>query len=156
VRRTTRAVNLRAAIIPLVLALSATALAADRVPAPGPRPDPTLHVYRETFDGGVIQVLADGYVPMRGVVAIRARLRKEAAAFVRGDYPDPDGRTSATARLRSEAQRIAVSYSELRRGGQIRLRTKDPAAVAALHEWMAATVRSSQRLHPGGGPGIGE
>ena len=141
-------------LLAALLAAAAPALAQQHASKPpGPPPDPTLHVYRETNDGGVQQVVADDVVSHSGVVKIQDSLQRQATSYAHGNYPDPDGKTPAAAKLRAGASHIDVTFTKLQRGGMIRFRTHDPALVTALHDWMAATVRYNQKIHPDGGPG---
>ena len=116
-------------------------------------PDPFLHMFRELFDGGVQEVVADSMVSHPKIVILQRSLRKKAGEYAKGDYADPDRRSSAAQKLRSQASRIAITYADLPRGGSITFRTQDPTLVRALHEWMAETVRYEQRVHHDGGPG---
>jgi hypothetical protein len=147
---------LRVTLSLLAALLIAASPPPQHIKPPGPAPDPTLHVYRETTDGGIQQVLADDYVSHSGVVSIQTKLRKQASAYEHGNYPDPDGKTAAVGKLRAGASHIGVTYSNVKRGGMIRFKTSDPELVSALHDWMAATVRYNQKIHPDGGPGSGE
>jgi hypothetical protein len=104
----------------------------------------TTHVFTPTADGGLQTVLAqvDDATLIAGV---RVHLRKEAAAFARGDYSDPakiHGRDMpGLAQLQAGATRIAVSYASRPEGASIRFRTSDRSLVAALHRWFAAQVK---------------
>ncbi len=42
------------------------------------------------------------------------------------------------AELEAGAPRVRVKYARVRRGAQVRLRTRDPALRRALHRWLAA------------------
>ena len=91
------------------------------------------------------------------VSKLRERLRAQASELRRGDYPDPigSGKTPSIATLRARASHMTIAYADIPRGGEIRFVSKDAALIAALHDWMAATVRVNQKEHPGGGPGEG-
>jgi hypothetical protein len=134
--------------------LAAGAAAQGAAPQPTP-PDPSLHMYRELLDGGTLMVVAH-HVGRDVVRNIRSQLRKDAAAYGGGDYPDPvgPGKTPAVAKLRAGAPRIGVSYTDIEDGGAIRFKTKDASLVGALHDWFAATVRENRKKNPGGGPGM--
>jgi len=119
---------------------------------PGPPPDPTLHLFRESLDGGMVVVTGDHGVTAEFIQHIRTQLHRDAIAYAMGDYPNP-GHASAVAQLRAGAGRIRVTYSDVPRGGRILLKTNDTRLVDALHSWMAATVQANQKLHHDGGPG---
>ncbi len=105
--------------------------------------DTTMHVFKTTSTGGAMTVrVHDG--DAQQVALVRSHLRKEAAAFARGDYSDPmtihgtampgiDG-------LRKAGGRIAISYAEIPSGARITFISADAQVVAALHRWFAAQV----------------
>ena len=119
-------------------------------------PDPTLHVFRESMDGGVQQVVANSDASDAFLVRMRRQLRDEIPGLERGEFPDPAGagKTPAVATLRSAAGHLVVTYEDIPRGGQLRYRSHDAKVISALHQWMAATVQAERKRHPGG-PGEG-
>jgi hypothetical protein len=135
-----------------LLVLSAPAIA-QHPPTPPP-PDPSLHVYRETMDGGVQIAVIHG-VSHAKVSALRSQLRAQAKAYQRGDYQTPAGSPAPASlgTLRAGASRITVTYTDIQDGGAIKLRTKDQALVAAIYDLFAAEVAGQRRAHPLGGPG---
>jgi hypothetical protein len=104
----------------------------------------TTHIFEEQPDGGLQQVVADNPADAEQVALIRGHLQEEAAKFQRGDFGDPaaihgDG-MPGLAQLRQGHAQIAVAYSELPNGAQIRYTTSDPALVSAIHAWFAAQL----------------
>lgn len=76
-----------------------------------------------------------------GVAQIRSHLQEIAKAFKSGDFSTP-----ATVHLRQvpgtqvmadRRAAIAYTYRALPRGGEVRIVTKDPTALKAIHEFMA-------------------
>lgn len=106
--------------------------------------DRTMHVFDPTPDGGVQSVLVHDGDPEQ-IALVRSHLRKEAAAFARGDFADPAAIHGTTmpglAQLRAGARRVAVSYREVPSGASIRFKTSDPKLIAAVHAWFAAQVK---------------
>ena len=101
------------------------------------------HVFVPTPSGGVQTVLVhDRNAGQVGLV--RAHLRKEAAAFARGDFADPasihGGDMPGLTALRAGASRITVRYADVPGGGRITYATGDPALVSAVHAWFKAQV----------------
>jgi hypothetical protein len=139
--------------MPFAPLLAAAILLCDKTPKWMPPPiEHTLHMFRESPDGGVQDVFADDGVSSDKVAALRDELRREAIEYAHGGYADPDG-TANVGMLRSAYARIHVTFTKLDHGGEIRFRTSDPALVNALHGWMSAVVRADRKLHPAGGPG---
>ena len=105
--------------------------------------DATMHHFEPTADGGVQTVVAhDG--DAKQVALVRSHLRKEAAAFARGDFNDPasihGGEMPGLRTLHAGAKRIGVRYAEVPNGAKIVYSTKDPKLVAAIHTWFTAQV----------------
>lgn len=105
--------------------------------------DATMHQFKPTSYGGFMAVTVHVH-DAKQVALVRAHLKKEAAAFARGDYSDPayiHGKTMpGLAELSAGATRIVVRYSQLDDGARIDFRTTDPQLVTALHRWFAAQV----------------
>jgi hypothetical protein len=98
------------------------------------------HSFDALPDGGRIELQRDVDDPA-GVARIRAHLRGIAEAFKSGDFSTP-----ALVHMQEvpgadvmAARRAVISYtfSELPRGGELRITTGDPAAVAAIHAFLA-------------------
>ena len=100
----------------------------------------SVHRFDALPDGGRIElqrVVEDS----AGIAQIRNHLRAIAGAFASGDFTTP-----AFVHMRQvpgtevmTANRSAITYTvrELPRGAELRITTRDPAAVAAVHEFMA-------------------
>jgi hypothetical protein len=105
--------------------------------------DATMHHFDPTPTGGVQRVLVRNDDPKQ-VVLVRSHLRKEAAAFARGDFADPatihGGDMPGLKGLHAGAKRIAVRYADVPNGASITYATRDPALVAAIHAWFNAQV----------------
>jgi hypothetical protein len=104
--------------------------------------DATTHLFQPRADGGVQQVTADNASDTEQIALIRAHLQAEASKFQRGDFSDATTihghDMPGIAQLRAGYERIAVVYTELSNGAELRYTTDDPALVAALHDWFAA------------------
>jgi hypothetical protein len=104
----------------------------------------SAHVFEDLPDGGRIILDRDSTGDSRGVAAIRTirqHMRDIATAFRAGDFTKPfqvhAQVVPGTDVMR--AQRAAIDYHVIDRprGGEVRLRTSSPAAVAAIHEFLA-------------------
>jgi hypothetical protein len=159
--------------VPLLLALLVGCGSEQSAPAPG-APDPSeddfaelqergrvamgvdqytsTHLFDALPDGGRIALQRNADDPA-GVATIRQHLRDIAAAFAAGDFRIPGfvhaGEVPGTDVMARKRERIRYTYSDLPRGGELRLTTDDAEAVGAIHEFMAF-----QRLdHRAGGHG---
>ena len=101
----------------------------------------TTHTFTDLPDGGREVVISDDGDPEQ-IALIRSHLEKEARKFASGDFSDParihGEEMPGLAELEAGAGRIEFRYEELPNGAAINYRTRDPALVAALHEWFAA------------------
>ncbi|MFN2636026.1 MAG: hypothetical protein ABR585_03240 [Gemmatimonadaceae bacterium] len=99
------------------------------------------HVFEPLPDGGRI-VLQRKESDSAGAATIRAHMRSIAASFSKGDFAVPGfvhgmsavPGTDVMKRLSTEISYVAT---ELPRGGQVRISSGNPGAVAAVHEFLA-------------------
>lgn len=100
----------------------------------------STHRFDALPDGGRIELQRDT-ADSAGVATIRAHIRAIAKAFGNGDFSTPEfvhmrmvPGTDVMA-----AKRALISYEprDLPRGAELRIRTTDPEAVAAIHRFMA-------------------
>ncbi len=103
----------------------------------------SMHVFVPTPRGGVQTVLVhDGNAKQVGLV--RSHLRKEAAAFARGDFADPasihGGDMPGLKAMQAGSRRINVRYADVPNGARITYATGDPALVSAIHAWFKVQV----------------
>jgi len=105
--------------------------------------DATTHVFEKLADGGLQTVVADTDDPEQ-IALVRSHLSFEAERFSAGDFHDPaaihgDDMAGLHALVMGH-ERVAVTYREVPRGGEIRYASSDPALVAALHQWFDQQV----------------
>jgi hypothetical protein len=98
------------------------------------------HQFRALPDGGRIQLVRQ-VDDTAGVRTIREHLRTVATQFAAGDFgasATVHGRTvPGTAVMRARRRVIRYEFRELPRGGEVRIRTRDPDALRAVHEFLA-------------------
>ena len=98
------------------------------------------HVFEPLPDGGRI-VLERQVDDSAGVAQIRRHLGEIAEEFSRGDFSAPSlvHAEDVPGTQVMKAKRAAISYRmEARpRGGEVRITTQDPEALAAVHEFLA-------------------
>jgi hypothetical protein len=101
----------------------------------------SMHRFDERADGGRI-VLTRSPQDTAGVRIIRQHLAEVARAFRAGDFSDPAAvhahELPGVAVMRERRRFIAYTVDTLPGGGAIRLRTRDPAALKAVRQFLAA------------------
>jgi hypothetical protein len=106
--------------------------------------DATTHVFDATATGGTQRVVANDPRDREQIRLIREHLRREAAAFQRGDFGDPKSihghDMPGLAALEEGYERFEVIYRDLPDGARIDYRTTDPALAAAIRDWFDAQL----------------
>ncbi|MDQ3673330.1 MAG: hypothetical protein M3365_03010 [Gemmatimonadota bacterium] len=111
----------------------------------------SAHVFEPLPDGGRI-VLQMKAADRTGESVIRGHMRDIAKAFARGDFAIP-GRVhaipqvpgaGAMSRLRAE---ISYDARDIERGGEVRITTRNAAALAAIHEFLAFQRQDHRAMH---------
>ena len=112
----------------------------------------SAHQFDALPDGGRIE-LQRVVDDTAGVAAIRRHLREIAAAFAAGDFHTPAfvhmQQVPGTAVMAAKRGAITYVVHDLPRGGEVRITTHDPDALAAVHEFIAF----QRRDHRAGGSG---
>jgi hypothetical protein len=113
----------------------------------------STHKFDVYPDGGRIELVSDDSRDTADVAQIRRHLREIKSAFERGDFSTP-----AFVHMRDvpgtkvmAAQRSLITYEvhDIPGGGELHMRTKDPAALKAIYDFM-----NFQRMdHHAGGHG---
>lgn len=99
------------------------------------------HVFEALPDGGRIVLQRDAADPA-GEATIRAHLRDITTRFTKGDFSLPGqvhgmAVVPGTAVMAQRRSRIRYVMDPLPRGGQVRIITRDAAALKAVHEFLA-------------------
>ena len=100
----------------------------------------STHHFDPLPDGGVIQLVRD-VDDTTGVATIRKHIRDIARAFASGDFSTPEFvhmQTVPGTKVMSE-RKEAITYTprDISRGAELRITTKDPEALKAVHEFLA-------------------
>ena len=110
----------------------------------------STHKFDALADGGRIELQRDTDDSL-GVATIRAHLRDIQKAFKSGDFSTPEfvhmREVPGTKVMAEKRNLITYEERDLPRGGELRIRTTDSAALAAIHEFMAF---QRQDHHAGG------
>lgn len=112
----------------------------------------SVHRFDALADGGRIELQRTGDDSV-GVAQIRHHLRQIAAAFTAGDFRTPAfvhmQQVPGTSVMAAKRATITYPVRDLPRGGEVRITTRDPAALAAVHAFIAF----QQQDHRAGGIG---
>jgi hypothetical protein len=105
----------------------------------------TAHHFLQNPAGGTIQVIDNGPMDTASRDAIQRHLQHIAKAFREGDFDIPmlvHGQTPpgvpVMKRLRAE---ISYEYVASDRGGRVEILTKNPEALAAIHDFLRFQIR---------------
>lgn len=101
----------------------------------------STHVFEDLADGGRIELQRDTDDSV-GAEQIRAHLKLIADRFNAGDFAIPGfvhdtDEVPGTTVMAERRGAIDYEFAELPRGGEVRIRTDDPEAVRAVHEFLA-------------------
>jgi hypothetical protein len=100
----------------------------------------SIHRFDALADGGRIELQRDRD-DSAGTSVIRAHLREIARAFADGDFTTPATVHMTTVPgadvMRARRRLIVYEPTDLPRGAELRIRSRDPDAVAAIHDFLA-------------------
>lgn len=100
----------------------------------------SAHVFEDLPDGGRVVLERADASDTADITTIRAHMRDIEAAFRAGDFSKPFAVHAQTVPGTAvmTARRAAISYEavERPRGGEVRIKSRDPAAIAAIHEFL--------------------
>lgn len=103
--------------------------------------DASEHIFEDLADGGRIVYRMKDPADTAGAAVIRAHLAQIAGSFAAGVFSDPAAvhaqEVPGTAEMARLRDRIAYRMTEQPRGGELRITTADPAALAAIHQFLA-------------------
>ena len=99
--------------------------------------DKTTHHFRLYEDGGAVEVQANDAADSVSTEHIRAHLQ---AKFAAGDFSAPHHTHSqlppGAAMMKKLRSRIRYGYQPLDHGGRLRIITRDPLALTAVHDFL--------------------
>ena len=107
----------------------------------GVNQDTSAHVFESLPDGGRVILERSTAGDSAEIRTIRAHMQEIAAQFRRGDFRAPflvhAQAVPGTAEMARRAAAITYTPLDRPRGGELRIRTRDPAALKAIHEFLA-------------------
>ncbi|HZR29033.1 MAG TPA: hypothetical protein VFA71_09645 [Terriglobales bacterium] len=102
--------------------------------------DKTTHHFRLYSDGGAIEVTANESRDSINTGAIRSHLAHIVTLFSNGDFSIPmfvhDQVPPGVPVMKEKRAVISYSFEELSAGGRVRIKTMDPDALKAVHDFL--------------------
>ena len=100
----------------------------------------SAHVFEDLPDGGRVVLERDDATDSAAIAAIRLHMREIAASFRAGDFTKPfqvhAQTVPGTAVLRDRRATISYAPVDRPRGGEVRITSRDSAAIRAIHEFL--------------------
>lgn len=110
--------------------------------------DKTTHHFRLLSDGGAIEVAANDANDKANISAIRMHLSHIAMMFADGDFSTPmfvhDGVPPGVTAMKLLRSKIRYTYAEMPSGGTVRIKSDDPVALAAIHDFIRFQITDHQ------------
>ena len=101
----------------------------------------SAHVFEDLPDGGRVVLDREDAGDSGGIATIRLHMRDIATSFRAGDFTKPfqvhAQIVPGTALMQARRAAIAFEVVDRPAGGEVRMRSNDPVAVAAIHEFLA-------------------
>ena len=101
----------------------------------------SAHVFEDLPDGGRIVLDRKDGKDTAGVRVIRTHMREIAARFSQGDFQAPGlvhaQKVPGTDVMAAKRDRMTYAVADRPKGAEVRLFTKDPEAIAAVHAFLA-------------------
>jgi hypothetical protein len=103
----------------------------------------STHRFETTSDGGRIELQRDTADSL-GIVQIRAHMKLIQHSFQAGDFSTPAfvhmRDMPGTDVMKAKKDLITYAYADLPHGGEVRITTNDPEALAAIKQFMEAQL----------------
>ena len=98
------------------------------------------HVFEDVLDGGRVVLERDDASDSAAITTIRSHMRDIANDFRAGDFTKPfqvhAQQVPGTRVMRERRGQITYTVVDRPRGGEVRIKSDDPAAVSAIHEFL--------------------
>jgi len=100
------------------------------------------HAFKLFADGGAIEVRSSDAATLR---AVRQHLQMIAKDFAAGDFAKPlavhDAMPDGAATMQELRGEIHYEFSDIQSGGRVRITTKNPRALDAVHQFLRFQIR---------------
>ena len=112
----------------------------------------TTHHFKLLPDGGYLQVQANDTNDAANRDHIRTHLQMLAKKFAAGDFSEPelthDVVPPGVPLIKEMRSAITYTYEEIERGGRLRISSKDPIAISAIHDFLKFQIEDHQTGDP--------
>jgi hypothetical protein len=102
--------------------------------------DKTTHHFRLYSDGGAIEVTANNGKDSQSMQAIQSHLKHVATMFSNGEFSIPmfvhDQVPPGVRVMKEKRTEISYRFEELQAGGTVHIKTTDPDALKAIHDFL--------------------
>ena len=102
--------------------------------------DKTTHHFHLSADGGAIEVTVNDSKDAENLRAIRSHLAHIATQFSNGDFAIPmfvhDQVPPGVPAMKEQRATISYRFEELPTGGRVRIKTTNPEALKAIHDFL--------------------
>jgi hypothetical protein len=110
--------------------------------------DKTTHHFRLLADGGAIEVTVNDSSDAANLQAIRGHLKHITALFSDGDFSIPmfvhDQVPPGVPVMKEKRAEISYTFEELPAGAAVRIKTTDPNALKAIHDFLRFQIEDHQ------------
>ena len=114
--------------------------------------DKTTHHFRLYSNGGAIEVIVNDSKDSTNLQAIRSHLTHIVTMFSEGDFSTPmfvhDQVPPGVPVMKNKHAEISYTFEELTAGGRVRIRTTNPDALKAIHEFMRYQITEHKTGDP--------
>jgi hypothetical protein len=109
------------------------------------------HRFQDLPDGGRIELTREP-TDSAGIAEVRTHLAQIAREFAAGNFSTPgevhDGKqVPGAATMAAKRSQISYRYSPVTGGGELRIVTRDPEALKAVHQYLAFQRREHTHQH---------
>ncbi len=113
----------------------------------------TTHHFLLKLDGGAIQVQANDAQDTVSLGQIRKHFHRIAAAFAAGDFQIPmmvhDTLPPGVTAMKRLSAKIQYTYEETPTGARVVIKTADPSALDAIHDFLRYQIHEHETGDPG-------
>jgi hypothetical protein len=110
--------------------------------------DKTTHHFRLYSDGGAIEVTLNDTKDSQNMQAIRSHLSHIVTMFSNGEFSIPmfvhDQVPPGVPVMKEKHAEISYSFEELPSGGRVRIKTLNPDALKAIHQFLRFQIEEHQ------------
>jgi len=110
--------------------------------------DKTTHHFRLYSDGGAIEVTVNDTKDSQNMQAIRSHLSHIVTMFSNGEFSIPmfvhDQVLPGVPVMKEKHAEISYSFEELSAGGRVRIKTPNPDALKAIHQFLRFQIEEHQ------------